>query len=466
VRFRNWIIGDTLASATDPFEKVRIDVLFSFTLFFFFANLPYLIITLSLSVFHMCLGIGSSLALVSVIAMMRFGKTIWPATILYVSIHSVLNIFHFVVDNGEIEAQGVLFMTLIIVFSFLMLNRTWGWIFACFIAVLIITGAYNMGHNYALWRTPQIYHDPEATSSLSFLTCLPLAIIAYLTSKFVGAKQLAEKKIDEQRLQLESNNKILAMKNEDVLSSISYAKKIQYAVLPSEENIYRSIPLSFIIYNPRDIVSGDFFWFHEIDRDNYILACADCTGHGVPGAFMTVIGSNALTQIVIENKVSSLSQILSELDDRVTSTLKQERSHYGLIQDGMDISIVKVNKQKKEFTFASAKRPAIYMRDHQLQELKGSRNSIGGLRSEKKTFTETVVNYSEDDMLYLFTDGVVDQFGGSMNKKFTSKRLRELMQQIHALPVADQKRTAEETIREWKGNNEQTDDVLLIGIRF
>ncbi|MBI3510532.1 MAG: SpoIIE family protein phosphatase [Bacteroidetes bacterium] len=465
-RFKNWIIGDALASTQDPFEKVRIDVLFSFALFFFFANLPYVIITFSMSLFHLCVGLFSSLALLCVIMVMRIGKTIKPATILYVSVHSFLNIFHLTINNGDINGQGMLFMILIIIFSFLMLDRMWGWIFTCFIGTLLTVGAYNVSHNHSLFLVPEKYHDPVVTQGMTFLILLPLLINAYLASKFVKAKQSAEKQIHDQKIQLEVNNKILALKNEDVLSSIAYAKKIQYAVLPNEENIYRSIPLSFIVYHPRDIVSGDFFWFHEIDRDNYILACADCTGHGVPGAFMTVIGSNALTQIITENRITSPSEILSQLDDRVTSTLKQERSHYGLIQDGMDISLVKVNKAKKEFVFTSAKRPAIFIHENEMRELKGSKNSIGGLRSEKKSFREITVSYEEDDMLYLFTDGVVDQFGGPSNKKFTSKRLRELLMNVHALPVAEQKTKISAIIEEWKNNNEQTDDVCLIGIRF
>ncbi|HET6990109.1 MAG TPA: SpoIIE family protein phosphatase, partial [Bacteroidia bacterium] len=284
--------------------------------------------------------------------------------------------------------------------------------------------------------------------------------------RIVISKNVAERQISLQKNQLQKNNRELGMKNEDIVSSINYAKKIQYAVLPNEETIYRSIPLSFIIYKPRDIVSGDFFWFHEASADIYTIVAADCTGHGVPGAFMTVIGSNALTQTIIENKITKPSEILTELDNRVTHTLKQEKTHYGLVQDGMYLALLKINKQKKELIFTSAKRPAFFIRNGILREIKGSKNSIGGLKSETKKFEEIIINYEEDDMIYLFSDGYVDQFGGTSNKKFTTRRLRELLLSIYQLPVNEQKSRITETFDKWKGNNEQTDDMLVIGIRF
>ncbi|MGZ4035784.1 MAG: PP2C family protein-serine/threonine phosphatase, partial [Bacteroidia bacterium] len=238
------------------------------------------------------------------------------------------------------------------------------------------------------------------------------------------------------------------------------------AILPSKETIQRGIPASFILYKPRDIVSGDFYWYSEIAGNSYIMVVADCTGHGVPGAFMTVIGSNLLNQIVNESKITAPSVIMTELDNHITTTLKQEKTHLHIIQDGMDLSMLKVNKDKKEFIYTSAKRPAIFIRKGELREFKGNKNSLGGLKSGEKIFDEVRMNYEEGDMIYLFTDGYIDQFGGAENKKFMIKRLRELLTEINGLSMDEQKQRLNNAINKWIGDNEQTDDIQIMGIRF
>ena len=181
---------------------------------------------------------------------------------------------------------------------------------------------------------------------------------------------------------------------------------------------------------------------------------------------MTVIGSNLLTQIVKENKITKPSDILSELDKRITQTLKQDKTRTAQVQDGMDLSLLKVDKSNKEFVYTSAKRPAIFIRDKQIREFKGSKFTLGGLRSGEKKFEEINMKYEEDDMIYLFTDGYTDQFGGEQNKKFMIKRFRELVLSIHNLSMSEQKQKMETTIISWIGKNEQTDDIQVIGIRF
>ncbi|MBP7808427.1 MAG: SpoIIE family protein phosphatase [Bacteroidia bacterium] len=266
--------------------------------------------------------------------------------------------------------------------------------------------------------------------------------------------------------QIKSAKAELELRNKDVTDSINYAKRIQSAVLPHEETIYRTIPLSFIYYKPKDIVSGDFFWFHEINKEEYILVCADCTGHGVPGAFMTVIGSSLLNQTVIDNKITEPSKILIELDKQINFTLKQQKDYDISVQDGMDLSLVKVNKLKKEFIITGAKRPVAFIRDKQLQDLKGSKFSLGGMRTGEKVFEEIKITYQEGDMLYFYTDGYTDQFGGEKGKKFSSKRLKEHFLSIHRLSVAEQKQNLDTTMNNWMKTLEQVDDMLVIGIKL
>jgi serine phosphatase RsbU (regulator of sigma subunit) len=465
-KFKSYIVSEALTNTDDVFEKAKIEILFNFTIFFLLLNIPYTIQSFSASGFLIGLALFCLLAFISIFFIIKITKNVTIAVYFYVINHAIQNIAHFLVNNGRLEVIGLLFYLLGALFPFLMIGRKWGITFTVFILGMIFLGIYNENTGYSLFHFPPEYADPPLTSDLRYLIVIPLLLNVYLISEFVKATQKAEKQIHDQKLRLESNNRELETQKEDIISSINYAKRIQQAVLPNEDYIQRGIPLSFIFYKPRDIVSGDFYWFYEIDRDNYIIVAADCTGHGVPGAFMTVIGSNLLTQIITENKITEPVLVLTELDKRITATLKQEKEHRQIIQDGMDLSLIKVNKINKEFIYTSAKRPAIFIRNKKIEEFKGSKNTLGGLRSGEKKFDEIKMNYEEDDMIYLFTDGYIDQFGGNDNKKFMIKRLRELLLEIHQLPVAEQKQKLDETITKWIGENEQTDDILIMGIRF
>jgi serine phosphatase RsbU (regulator of sigma subunit) len=467
-KFKVWITKDAFSKTTDVFEKAKIHVLFNFTFLFLFLNIPYTIQTFRLAptFAHIFLAFLTSTALIILLFILKkTGDIKWPVYF-YVLNHSIQICFHYIVNNGHIEVQGTAFMILWVLFAYLMLGRKWGLGVTIIACILLFVGIYNEQNGYRLFHFPASYGDPVGNPASRYLVIVPFLLNIYLVSEFVKARQKAEKQIREQKILLEASNRELELKNEDIVSSINYAKRIQQAILPNDETIQRGIPSSFILYKPRDIVSGDFYWYTDIDKDSYIMVVADCTGHGVPGAFMTVIGSNLLTQIITENYVTVPSKIMSELDKHITATLKQEKTHQQIIQDGMDLSLLKVNQIQKEFIYTSAKRPAIFIRDKQISELKGSKNTLGGLRSEEKTFDEIKISYREGDMLYLFTDGYIDQFGGAENKKFMIRRLRELLLEVHLLPVSGQKQKLDDVIREWIGNNEQTDDILIMGIRF
>ncbi|HET6989821.1 MAG TPA: SpoIIE family protein phosphatase [Bacteroidia bacterium] len=464
--FRNYFIGDALSKTDDVFEKVKIDVLFNFTLFFLLLNIPYVIIALTMDFFHEIFGITQLLGFSLILVILRKTSNVKLAIYFYIANHTIQNLAHYFINNGRVEAPGVLFFLLYVMFGFLMLDKKWGWSLLAGVGALYIVGTYNITHHFVLFHIPDQYADPENTQGQSYFTFAPILMNIYLVAEFVRARGKAEKQIQEQKILLQKNNTELEFQKKEITSSINYAKRIQSAILPLEDVIYRGIPLSFIFYRPRDIVSGDFYWFHEIDRDNYIIVCGDCTGHGVPGALMTVIGSNLLTQIVTEGKNTNPSSILSELDRRITSTLKQQKIHDQIIQDGMDLALLKVDKSKHEFILTAAKRPAIFIRNKELQELKGNKHSLGGLMADEKKFEAIKMNYEENDMIYLFTDGIIDQFGGEKNKKFTIRRFRELILNVHRDPMPEQKNKIENEIVKWIGTNEQTDDILVIGIRF
>ncbi len=412
------------------------------------------------------LALAACFALIAVFVVIKKTKDIKWGIYFYVLNHLVINFIHFIINNGKLEMQGILFFLLIVLFGFLMINRIWGFALLFFILTLYFVGLYNTTTGFSLFCLQAKYADIVDPSVTPYFTVIPLLLNVFLISQFEKAKQKAEQQIKEQKIQLEHVNAEMAEQKQDIVSSINYAQKIQYAVLPHEETIYRSIPLAFILYKPKDIVSGDYFWFHEIDSDNYILVCGDCTGHGVPGAFMTVIGSNLLNQIVIDNKIYQPSEILHKMDELLNMTLKQDKDRSRGVQDGMDLSLLRVNKTAKEIIITSAKRPVVFIRDKQMQDLKGSKFSLGGMRSGEKVFEEIKINYKEDDMLYFFTDGYTDQFGGAKGKKFSSKRLKDLFFDIHQSTIPAQKQTLDLEIEKWRGSLEQVDDICVIGIRF
>ncbi|HRD40017.1 MAG TPA: SpoIIE family protein phosphatase, partial [Bacteroidia bacterium] len=308
------------------------------------------------------------------------------------------------IQQGKADVTVGFWVMVYILFVFFLFGRTWGIILT--LLMQIIAGVVI---NFSqLFEIPQ----SEKYQATPLEIIVPFLLNIVIVWVFIKTRTEAEQEIKNQHNQIEEKSKELEIKNKDIQDSINYAKRIQYAVLPHEETIYRSIPLSFIFYKPKDIVSGDFFWFHELNRDEYILVCADCTGHGVPGAFMTVIGSSLLNQTVIDNKITKPSEILNELDKQINFTLKQQKDTDSSVQDGMDLSLIKVNKAKNQIILTSAKRPVVFVKNNELKEIRGNKYSMGGMRTGDKVFEEIELNYSEGDVLYLYTDGYADQFGG------------------------------------------------------
>jgi serine phosphatase RsbU (regulator of sigma subunit)/CheY-like chemotaxis protein len=249
---------------------------------------------------------------------------------------------------------------------------------------------------------------------------------------------------------------------ENVQDSITYARRIQYAILPSQEHFLDLFPNYFVFYEPKDIVCGDFYWLNRKDG-KILLAALDCTGHGVPGAFMSVLGNNLLNQIVIEGGITSPKDILTELDTRIHKTLKQETSGN---QDGMDASIVSINPADNTLTFAGAFRPLLHQRGTKLNELKPERQSLGGNMKDKIPFTNQTILLEKGDRLFLFSDGITDQIGGPDERKYSTKRFLEHVEATHAIDFQQQCIQLQEAFFEWKGEYEQMDDVMLLAFEW
>ncbi len=261
---------------------------------------------------------------------------------------------------------------------------------------------------------------------------------------------------------LEKQKNIIQQANKQITSSILYAKNIQQAILPDLNIIRNELKNSFIFYRPKDIVSGDFYWFTKLHHQT-IIAAVDCTGHGVPGALMSMIGSSMLDKIVIENHITEPGAILASLNTNIIKSLKQnEQSN----KDGMDIAICSIDRENSNITFAGAHNPLYLIRNGALTELKGEKAPIGFSYKDNVTFNNQNLPIKAGDIIYMFTDGFPDQFGGPKNKKFSYKRFKELLISISHLPIEKQEKALHDTFQEWKSQYEQTDDVCVIGFRI
>lgn len=279
---------------------------------------------------------------------------------------------------------------------------------------------------------------------------------------------LAEKNknIEEQKEEIELKNGELALKNKEITSSIVYAKNIQNAILPPDNKVQKLLPDSFVLYKPKDIVSGDFYWLEEWGN-RVLVAAADCTGHGVPGAFMSIVGNNLLQQAISVYGLSKPFLILNNLNKNISKMLNQSAETIISVKDGMDIALLSIDKTNKQLEFAGAFNPLWIIRNKQLIEIKADKHPVGAfIYEELKQFTPQYFETKPGDILYIFTDGYADQFGGPKGKKYKYKSLQELLISINELPMSKQKEILNSTIEEWKGNLEQVDDILIIGIRI
>ncbi len=250
-----------------------------------------------------------------------------------------------------------------------------------------------------------------------------------------------------------------------ISESINYAKRIQGAILPNNEVIRQFLPDSFILYKARDVVSGDFPWFINVG-DMMYFAAVDCTGHGVPGALISLIGYFLLNDIVKGRKINDPGEILDQLDKGVTRTLRQD-SDDSKTKDGMDIALCKIDLKNKKVSYAGAHRSLYFMNGHELEEIKGNKFPIGGgIYKNQTKFTCSTIDVKKNDSIFFCSDGFPDQFGGPDNRKYGPRRLREAIVKYHEKTMTEINQTIDTEWTEWKGDQKQTDDVLLIGVRF
>ncbi|HKK41681.1 MAG TPA: SpoIIE family protein phosphatase, partial [Bacteroidales bacterium] len=288
-------------------------------------------------------------------------------------------------------------------------------------------------------------------------------VVTYINIREQNLKKekiVLEQKVKERTAEVVQKSREIEEKNRDITASIRYAERIQGAMLPREDTFEDT----FVLFMPKDIVSGDFYWMYG-NGDWHFLAAADCTGHGVPGAFMSIIGHNSLNKIVREYGLTRPSAILDQLNVEVMKSLMQR--HEKAVNDGMDIALIAINLKNITVEFAGAYNPLYVVRKGEVIVHKGDRFPIGmSTMEDKRTFTNNIIDIQHGDMLYMCSDGYADQFGSADGKKYKTVNVKKLLSRIWDLPVSEQKEVLEKAILEWKGDLGQTDDILFMGTRI
>jgi ligand-binding sensor domain-containing protein/serine phosphatase RsbU (regulator of sigma subunit) len=334
-------------------------------------------------------------------------------------------------------------------------------------------GVWNhMGASLSFYMKPYFYQ------TIWFYILVVLAVFFFVFSSYrfrVRQLKSREKKLsaevaertrvlNKRTRQLEHAHDVIKEKNRNILDSIRYARRIQQAILPAADRMRMVLEDYFIIFKPRDIVSGDFYWFGQ-NEDNYFIAAVDCTGHGVPGALLSMIGNMMLNEIVSEKSLSDPAQLLSNLHQGVRSALKQENRE-AMADDGMDVGVCMFDLKKGKITFAGAGRPLYYIKNSDLFEIKGDRKAIGGRQKEEhRTFTNHTIDFPSGVTLYLTTDGFVDQ-SNQKNKKYGSQRLKQFLKTNAHLSMDQQKEALLKELDSHQGKEEQRDDITIIGIKL
>ncbi len=269
--------------------------------------------------------------------------------------------------------------------------------------------------------------------------------------------------IQEKNALLTSQNSLIDKKNKDLTASINYASRIQSALLPFPQRLEKAFQEHFVFFKPKDIVSGDFYWYGQVGHKE-IIAVIDCTGHGVPGAFMSMLGYGALDDVVLRQQITSPAAILLQLDKQIQQVLQQEQTSN---KDGMDAAICVIDKENNTLEFAGAKNPLLLIQGNSPKVIKGDTFSIGGFHynRQEKEFTNHQIPLDGDATYYLYSDGYQDQFGGPRDKKFLAKRFRDLLFDNHQQSLGSQKELLDQALTEWMGEQRQIDDILVVGFK-
>lgn len=372
-----------------------------------------------------------------------------------------------VMDLTHFQQHTFAYLALFIGSGMFVLYRTfYSWII---VVVSLLTNITLLKINSPLTFDEIMVNGGFLTFAVSIFSVFLIRARFNLTKKEIISR-LALKVTNEE---LSVKNEVIEEKTKEIVDSINYAKRIQLALITPEEVLKKTVPNAFVFFQPKDIVSGDFYWFAELsttkegtDNEQLVVFCvADCTGHGVPGAFMSLIGMKILNQSIKQKEVNSPAEALDFLNAQVYDTMNKHASKDSIVRDGMDAVLFAINFNKLTLSFAGANNSLYIVRDKEIIELKPDKQPIGAYEAQQ-SFTNYAFQLQKGDTIYATTDGYIDQFGGHEGKKLKSKKFKEKLVECVDLPIEQQKEFLSTFFNNWKGSLEQLDDVCILGLKI
>jgi len=410
----------------------------------------------------------SAISLFFLVFKNQFKLSIYTCLFILVLGISVQNAYMWsVMDIPHLQKHAFAYMVLFIGTGMLVL-----WEFKLSLILLAVTIASNVF--FYKVNSPLTIDEFITNGALLVVTVLIFCVFLIRNRYILTYKEIKSRlELEKSKAMIELQKEEVDEKNQEIISSLRYAKRLQEALLPPKnllENFFKDN--YFIIYHPRDIVCGDFYWARKIkttptsgpSKDFLLMAVADCTGHGVPGAFMSLLGSNFLHQSAVEKGVNTPAEALDFLNQKIITTLNHG---YGeeKIRDGMDISLIAFDLETKQLAYAGANNPVYVVRNNTIETLKANKQAIGNMNEIALPYTNLVSQLQSGDCIYLFTDGYADQFGGPKGKKLMRKQFEEILRTNSNKSMLEQKLALETAYANWKGDLEQVDDVCVVGIR-
>jgi serine phosphatase RsbU (regulator of sigma subunit) len=454
-KFRNWIIGDYLAKTYNVFEKAKIELTYSYAVIFILLGLLFYGTLIANHLwYHFYIITFGLLSLFTIPLILKYRQDYRLAAKVYLIQQFIVSLSETLIQGAPLDIQSGLFNIVVILFAFFVYGTKGGFLASLpFISLILLEATNSLSGGVLVnFHFSQEQKLPEQP----ILVLMPLALNIFVIWKLIATRNVAEKQILEQKSQIE-------IKSKEITDSITYAKRIQQAMLPKKEEIYASFPNSFILFKPKDIVSGDFYYFNKLGNVTFIAA-ADCTGHGVPGAFMSMIGSEKLDKALAHT--SDTSEILAHLNKGIKSSLKQSTSDDST-RDGMDIALCSVDTNNLVVKYAGANRSIWIIRNGktEVEEIKATKKAIGGFTDENQHYDTHEIKLHCGDTFYISTDGYADTFSAK-DKKLTSKRFKQILLGIQDKPMQEQEQHLDSFIENWKTGVEQVDDILVIGVRL
>jgi phosphoserine phosphatase RsbU/P len=411
----------------------------------------------------------SGISIIALLTKNIFNISIYTCMFVLVLGISIQNAYMWsVMDIPHLQKHAFAYMVLFIGVGMMVL-----WELKLSIILLITTIVCNV--LFYVFNSPLTVDEFITNGGLLVLTVLIFCVFLIRNRYKLTYKEIKSRlELEKSKVFIEQQKEEVEDKNLEIISSLRYAKRLQGALLPPKNLLDSFFDENyFILYNPRDIVCGDFYWARKIkttpsegvSKEYILIAVADCTGHGVPGAFMSLLGSNFLHQSAVEKGVNTPAQALDFLNQKIITTLNHG---YGEeeIRDGMDISFIAIDLETKQLSYSGANNSIYIVRNNSIQTLKANKQAIGNMNDVVLPYTNNTIQLEDDDCIYMFTDGYADQFGGPKGKKLMRKQFEDVLIENSNKSMLEQKLTLENTFANWKGDLEQVDDVCVVGLRI